>query len=98
MVVVRAFPHYHVNYATQCPPMLSLDSRVLDFHFLHEVKRHVGMREATDQVCRFLAFHKVGVFRVRTAPYGESLAATIGHASCLATAVAIGSSNAKARA
>src|SRR5215471_13430441 len=75
MVGVRTFPHYYVDYATQCAPMLSLDSRVLDFHFLHEVKRHVGMGEATDQVSRFLAFHKVGVFRVRTAPYGESLAA-----------------------
>src|SRR5215470_5036957 len=97
MVGVRTFPHYHVDYATQRAPMLSLDSRVLDFHLLHEVKRHVGVREASDQVCRFLAFHKVGVFRVRTAPHGESKATTIGHASCLATAGAIGTSSAKAR-
>src|SRR5690349_5501689 len=97
MVGVRTLPHYHVDHATQCAPVLSLDSRVLDFHLLHEVKRHVGMREATDQVCRFLAFHKVGVFRVRTAPHGESLATTIGHATSLATAGAVGTSSSKAR-
>src|SRR6516165_2362055 len=77
--------------------MLSLDSRVLNFHLLHEVKRHVCMREATDKVCRFLAFHKVGVFRIRTAADGEALATAIGHASCLASAGAIGSSSAKTR-
>ena len=61
VILVRAFLHDDVNYAAQRPTVLRLDSGVLDFHFLHKIERHVGVRVAADQVGCFLPFHKVGV-------------------------------------
>ena len=61
---VGALVQDHVDHATQRAAILGLNARGLHLHFRDEIHGDVGMREAADDVGRFLAFNQVGVFRV----------------------------------
>src|SRR5579864_2182836 len=86
MIVIRALLHHHVNHATQRTTMFGLNSRVLDLHFIDEIKRNRRTGVAADQVCRLLALHEVGVLRVRSAGYRETVIASVGSAARSGTA------------
>src|SRR4029077_11144061 len=76
--VVRALLHDDVDDAAESTAVLGLDAGVLDFDLIDEVERNVGGGVAADQVGGFLAFHEVGILRVRTAGDRETVVAAVG--------------------
>ena len=59
---IAALLHDNVDYTAKRATVLGLDARGLNLNFLNEFERNVGLRSATGDVLRVLAFHEVAVF------------------------------------
>src|SRR5258708_20774249 len=67
MISVAAFLHNDVDHATQRTAVFRFNAGALDLNFLNEVKRNVGVREATGDIGGFLTFPHGGILRIRAA-------------------------------